>query len=80
MKEILGDVKAEPLQYHMPSFSSSDNKYYRLVEETLKEYVGDAPILQTICTGATDSRYLREMGMPSYGIGVFDSKYGQGIK
>ena len=70
LKEILGDVKTEPLQYHLPSFSSADNKYYHLVEETLKEFVGDAPILQTICTGATDSRYLREMGVPSYGVGV----------
>ena len=70
LKEILGDVKAEPLQYHLPSFSSSDSKYYHLVEETLKEYVGDAPILQTVSTGATDSRYLREMGVPSYGTGV----------
>ena len=70
LKEILRDVKTEPLQYHLPSFSSADNKYYHLVEETLKEFVGDAPVLQTICTGATDSRYLREMGVPSYGIGV----------
>ena len=70
LKEILGDVKAAPLQYHLPSFSSSDNNYYHLVEETLKDYVGDGPILQTISTGATDSRYLREMGVPSYGIGV----------
>jgi len=68
LKEILGDVKVEQVQYHMPSFSSADCKYYGLVEETLKEFVGDAPILQTICTGATDSRYLREMGIPSYGI------------
>jgi acetylornithine deacetylase/succinyl-diaminopimelate desuccinylase-like protein len=68
LKEILGDVKVEQIQYHMPSFSNADCKYYSLVEETLKEFVGDAPILQTICTGATDSRYLREMGIPSYGI------------
>jgi acetylornithine deacetylase/succinyl-diaminopimelate desuccinylase-like protein len=54
----------------MPSFSIADSKYYHLVEETLKEFVGDAPVLQTICTGATDSRYLREMGVPSYGVGV----------
>ena len=74
LKEILGDIKIEPLQYQMPSFSSADSKYYRLVEETLKEFVGDAPILQTICTGATDSRYLREMGVPSYGTGVYDSQ------
>jgi acetylornithine deacetylase/succinyl-diaminopimelate desuccinylase-like protein len=68
LKDILGDVKVEQIQYHMPSFSNADCKYYSLVEETLKEFVGDAPILQTICTGATDSRYLREMGIPSYGI------------
>ena len=68
LKEVLGDVKVEQIQYHMPSFSSADCKYYSLVEETLKEFVGEEPILQTICTGATDSRYLREMGIPSYGI------------
>jgi acetylornithine deacetylase/succinyl-diaminopimelate desuccinylase-like protein len=70
LKEILGDAEAEPLQYHLPSFFSSNNNYYRLIEETMKEFVGDAPILQTVCTGATDSRYLREMGIPSYGIEV----------
>ena len=70
LKEIFGDVQAEPLQYHLPSFSSSENKYYYLVEETMQEFVGGAPILQTISTGATDSRYLREMGILSYGIGV----------
>jgi acetylornithine deacetylase/succinyl-diaminopimelate desuccinylase-like protein len=70
LKDALGDVQTEPLQYHMPSFSSANSKYYRLIEETLKEFVGDAPILQSICTGATDSRYMREMDVPSYGIGV----------
>lgn len=70
LRKILGDIKAEPLQYHPPSFSNANNKYYRLIESTLKEFVGDVPILQTICTGATDSRYLREMGIPSYGTGV----------
>jgi acetylornithine deacetylase/succinyl-diaminopimelate desuccinylase-like protein len=70
LETILGDIKAEPLQYHAPSFSSSDSQYYHLVEGVLKEFVGDVPILQTICTGATDSRYLREMSVPSYGIGV----------
>jgi acetylornithine deacetylase/succinyl-diaminopimelate desuccinylase-like protein len=70
LKKILGDVKTESLQYHLPSFSSADSIYFRLVEETLKEFVGGVPILQTVCTGATDSRYLREMGVPSYGTGV----------
>jgi acetylornithine deacetylase/succinyl-diaminopimelate desuccinylase-like protein len=70
LQDALVDVSAEPLQYHMPSFSTADSKYFRLIEETMKEYVGDGPVLQTICTGATDSRYLREMDVPSFGIGV----------
>jgi acetylornithine deacetylase/succinyl-diaminopimelate desuccinylase-like protein len=36
----------------------------------MQEFIGGAPLLQTISTGATDSRYLREMEIPSYGIGV----------
>jgi acetylornithine deacetylase/succinyl-diaminopimelate desuccinylase-like protein len=79
LKEIIGNIKAEPIQYHEPSFSSSESNYYRLVEETLKEYVGDVPILQTICTGATDSRYLRAIGIPSYGIGVLTFNIAQEI-
>lgn len=79
LNEIVGDTKIEPIQYHMPSFSSSENNYYHLIEETLKEYVGDTPILQTICTGATDSRYLREIGIPSYGISVLTLNMAQEI-
>jgi acetylornithine deacetylase/succinyl-diaminopimelate desuccinylase-like protein len=32
LKDALVDVQAEPLQYHMPSFSSANSKYYRLIE------------------------------------------------
>jgi len=79
LKEILGNAKAEPLQYHLPSFSSSDNRYYRLIEETMQEYLGKGPILQTICAGATDSRYLREMGVPSYGIEILTLNMDQAV-
>jgi len=70
LKEILEDVDIEPLQYIPASFSSSESKYYQLVENTLKEFLGDVPILPSICTGSTDSEYTRGMGIPSYGTGV----------
>ncbi|MBN1643447.1 MAG: M20/M25/M40 family metallo-hydrolase [Dehalococcoidales bacterium] len=70
LKGILNGVSVEPIQYSSASLSSSDNDYYRLIETTLKEFLGDVTILPSICTGATDSRYLRELGVPSYGIGV----------
>ncbi len=70
LKEILNGIGVETIQYNPSSLSSSDNDYYRLIESTLKEFVGDVPILPSICTGATDSRYMRDIGVPSYGIGV----------
>lgn len=56
--------------YVAPSFSPSSSEYYRLVEETTKEVAGKEILcLPHISPGATDSRYLRGVGIPSYGIG-----------
>ena len=70
LKPLIGDAAIEPLQVHTASFSRMDNEYYRLIESTLKEFVGNNPVLPSVCTGATDSRYMREIGVPSYGTGV----------
>jgi len=70
LKPLIGDATIEPLQVHTASFSRMDNDYYRLIESTLKEFVGMNPVLPSVCTGATDSRYMREIGVPSYGTGV----------
>ena len=57
-------------QYTTPTFSTSDSESYRLIAATLKEFVGDALVLPAISSGGTDSRLLREAGIPSYGIGM----------
>lgn len=41
------------------------------VEHVSKRLWPDVPIIPTMSTGATDSRSLREAGMPSYGISGF---------
>jgi len=70
IKPLIGDAEIEPIQVHSASFSGVDNGYYGLIENTLREFVGDRVILPSVCTGATDSRYMREMGVPAYGNGV----------
>jgi len=83
MKElgpIFGDAEIETLQYALPSISSGDTQYYKLIVKTLKESLGDVPVLPSICAGATDSRYLREMGMPAYGIGVMTYRLDAAMK
>jgi acetylornithine deacetylase/succinyl-diaminopimelate desuccinylase-like protein len=74
LKPILGDTEIETIQYHPASLSPATTDGYRLIESTLKEFLGDVPVLPTICAGATDSRYLREMGVNSYGIGMMTFK------
>jgi len=72
---LLGDVEIESIQYHKASLSSPDTEFYRVTEKTLSECVGGLPVLPAITSGATDSRYLREAGMPAYGIGMMTLKY-----
>jgi acetylornithine deacetylase/succinyl-diaminopimelate desuccinylase-like protein len=68
--QILGDIEMEINKYTTPTFSTSDSESYRLIADTLKEFVGDALVLPAISSGGTDSRLLREAGIPSYGIGM----------
>lgn len=74
LKSILDDVEIETIQYHAPSLTATDTSAYRLITDTLKECLGEMPILPTICAGATDSRFMRGIGVPSYGIGMMTYK------
>ena len=65
---ISGKVEMEMMQYQAPTFSTSDSEPYRLVTDGLREFFADDDILPCISAGATDSRFLREAGIPSYGI------------
>jgi len=42
------------------------------VEKLTKEMYGDIPVVPTMSTGATDSRYFRALGIPAFGVsGLF---------
>ena len=60
----------EIAQYHPPTFSTSDSEYYRLITAVLQESLGAAVLLPCISSGASDSRFLREAGVPCYGMGM----------
>jgi acetylornithine deacetylase/succinyl-diaminopimelate desuccinylase-like protein len=43
-----------------------------VVEKLTREMFGDIPVVPTMSTGATDSRYFRAIGIPSFGVsGLF---------
>ena len=67
---IGGDVEIEIPNYQAPTFSVSDSPHYRLIEEITKQTAeGEITCLPYISSGATDSRFLRQARIPSFGIG-----------
>ena len=70
LSSAIGNLEQETIQFHAPTFSTTDSEYYRLFQDTMKESLGDIIILPCISTGATDSRFLRELGIPCYGISM----------
>ncbi|MGI6318951.1 MAG: ArgE/DapE family deacylase [Dethiobacteria bacterium] len=71
LQRYLGDeIEIEVNNYAAPTFSTSQSNYYRLIENATREVAGpDINCLPHISTGATDSRFLRNAGIPAYGIG-----------
>jgi acetylornithine deacetylase/succinyl-diaminopimelate desuccinylase family protein len=71
LQRYLGnEIEIEVNNYAAPTFSTAQSSYYRLIESVTKEVAGpDINCLPHISTGATDSRFLRNAGIPAYGIG-----------
>ena len=67
---LLGDAEIDVAQSQAASFSPVDSPHYRLIHSTATKRIPGLTPLASICPGATDSRYLRLMGVPTYGIGV----------
>lgn len=48
--------------------SSFNTPYFSAISKVVRRIKGDVPVLPFITTGATDLRYFRRLGIPSYGF------------
>lgn len=70
------EIEIALTEYREPTFTSSQLAPYRLMKELTEELAGSAAVcLPVISTGSTDSKYLRDLGIPAYGIGHMDPGY-----
>lgn len=71
LRRIIGaDIEIDFHDYQPPTFTSSTDPFYKMMEEITIELVGEDTIcLPIISNGSTDSKYFRKIGVPSYGIG-----------
>jgi acetylornithine deacetylase/succinyl-diaminopimelate desuccinylase-like protein len=81
LRRCVGDqVEIEIPAFNPPSFSPTDSPYYRLLEGMLKEVAGAEICLPSLSAGATDSRFLRRVGMPAYGMGIMAADYDPALR
>lgn len=75
--KLLGaGVETALTEYQEPTFTSSQTEPYWLIAELTEELAApNAVCLPIISTGSTDSKYLRNIGIPAYGIGHMDAGY-----
>lgn len=51
-----------------PQNSQYNTPYFRGIKDCMTSFKGDIPVLPFVTTGATDLRYFRDLGIPSYGF------------
>jgi acetylornithine deacetylase/succinyl-diaminopimelate desuccinylase-like protein len=75
LRRVIGDsaVTVQPLDSAIPSPPSPlVPEVFQPLERLTREMWGDVPVIPNMETGATDGLYLRNAGMPVYGVsGVF---------
>jgi acetylornithine deacetylase/succinyl-diaminopimelate desuccinylase-like protein len=73
-REIGIEFDLEVLQYHPASGSPVGTEFYRAIERALREELAGIETIPILLTGATDSRFLRELGATAYGLCPLSTK------
>ncbi len=73
-KELGIKIEVETLQYHTASESPKDTELYKTIETTIREEISGVDVVPLLMTGATDSRFMREMGSLAYGFSPLTTK------
>ncbi len=64
--EAVGEMREEPSE-----FSSTESDAWNIVQRTIEETFPEVTVAPWILTGATDSRYFKDMAGDIYGFGPF---------
>lgn len=73
-KELGIEFETEVLQYHPASASPLGTELYKAIERALHEEIAGVEVVPLLLTGATDSRFLRELGAVAYGLCPLSTK------
>jgi acetylornithine deacetylase/succinyl-diaminopimelate desuccinylase-like protein len=72
--EYAKDLEIETIQTHDVSESPITHEFYKTIEQVTKEEMQGVSTVPFMMTGATDSRFVRELGSVAYGFCPFTNK------
>ncbi|MBU7000823.1 MAG: M20/M25/M40 family metallo-hydrolase [Theionarchaea archaeon] len=75
LEPLLQECILDIIHSHPANFSPADNTYFQLIEETVKEVLGAVHCAPYMLAGATDSFYLRGIGIASYGVSLLSPHF-----
>lgn len=75
LEPLMGECEFEIVHHHPANFSPADNEYYHLIEETVIDVLGNVACAPYVLSGATDSYYLRRIGIESYGVSLLSKEF-----
>lgn len=73
LQTIIDDdsIRIDPMLSYGPSASGTDSPLFKAIDRVMRERLPGVETVPTISTGFTDSHYLRERGIASYGFAPF---------
>ena len=69
-----GRVELDQVRLQAGSESSPDTPLWAALERVARIHHPDAVLVPSLCPGATDARWLRPAGIPTYGFGVLSRR------
>lgn len=74
LADLETDVEVTPLDDEMPSESAVDTPLWESLSRVATSFYQGSATLPMLSVGATDARFFRHAGVPSYGFGLFSRK------
>ena len=69
-----GKVTVTYIQHNKSSISSTDNKFFDILQNVSRSLIDNAKLIPTIAPYGTDARFFRRRGSIAYGFGLFSKE------
>jgi len=67
-------IDLTPVADHPATASDGSDRLWETIVDSIEDETGSRQVIPTLMPAATDARFFRSKGVPSYGVGLFDQR------